>query len=62
VDLDGSISLLLFLYFVKSLSRKFFKHSWVDGLELRIFYVGLEGERERGLVGFMSLGLLKFGV
>jgi len=31
VDLDGSISLLLFFDFVKSLWRKIFKHSWVDG-------------------------------
>jgi len=37
VDLDGSISLLLFLDFVKSLWRKLFKGSWVDGLELRMF-------------------------
>jgi len=34
VDLDGSIYLLLFLDFVKTLWRKNFKHSWVDGLEL----------------------------
>jgi len=44
VDLDGSISLLLFLDFVKSLWRKLFKGSWVDGLELRMFDSGLDGE------------------
>ena len=31
VDLDGSISFLLFLDFVKSIWRKFLKHSWVYG-------------------------------
>jgi len=44
VDLDGSIYLLLFLDFVKSLWRKLFKGSWVDGLELRMFDGGLDGD------------------
>jgi len=44
VDLDGSISLLLFLDFVKTLWRKIFKHSWFDGLELRMFDGGLDSE------------------
>jgi len=48
VDLDGSISLILFLDFVKILWRNFFKHSWVDGLELRMFDGGLDSELYSG--------------
>jgi len=47
----------LFLDFVKSLWRKIFKGSCVDGLELRMFDGGLDGELYGGwMIGIDALG------